>query len=167
MTSSYLKASVFVCSKEKDEPTFSQISTLSIAFKNLYFWCPKTLFMDGRLKQRKILCFQKYPDSCGQGLNDSITSGFSPSWPETYIVLSAITAWLKLPNNNQLLIELILIPFQLQNLPIYTRNRLDAFYCVNGLSYSSHLLRKITTQNVKLNLNSLGQGARCFLAHHE
>ena len=34
------------------------------------------------------------------------------------------TIWI---HGNQLLIELILIPFQLQNLPIYTRNRLDAF----------------------------------------
>ena len=48
------------------------------------------------------------------------------------------TIWI---HGNQLLIELILIPFQLQNLPIYTRNRLDAFCCVNGLSYSRHLLR--------------------------
>ena len=35
--------------------------------------------VDGRLKQRKMLCFQKYPATCGQGLNDNITSGFSPS----------------------------------------------------------------------------------------
>ena len=148
MTSSYLKTSVFVCSKEKDEPTFSQISTLSIAFKNLYFWCPKPLYMCGRkAKTEKNSMFSKIsrykrtgPESMitlPQGLAQ-VDQKHTLFCQQSLLGWNYQTIWI---HGNQLLIELILIPFQIQNLPIYTRNRLDAFCCVNGLSYSRHLLR--------------------------
>ena len=154
MTSSYLKTSVLVCSKEKDEPMFSQISTLSIVFKNLYFWCPKTLYMCGRKAKTEKNVFKNIQIHVDRAWMITLPQGLAQvdqkhtlfcqqsllGWNYQTIWIRSINAsvWI---HSNQSLIELILIPFQLQNLPIYTRNGLDAFCCVNGLSYSSHLLR--------------------------
>lgn len=145
MTSSYLKASVFVCSKEKDESTFSQISTLSIAFKNLYFWCPKTLYMCGRKAKTEKNVFKNIQIHVDRAWMITLPQGLAQvDQKHTLFCQQSLLGWNYQTiwiHSNQLLIKLILIPFQLQNLPIYTRNRLDAFCCVNGLSYSSHLLR--------------------------
>ena len=101
--------------------------------------------VDGRQKQRKILCFKNIQIHVDRAWMITLPQGLAQvDQKHTLFCQQSLLGWNYQTiwiHSNQLLIKLILIPFQLQNLPIYTRNRLDAFCCVNGLSYSSHLLR--------------------------
>ena len=131
-------------------------SPLSVSFSKTYIFGAQKhcTCVDGRQKQRKILCFKNIQIHVDRTWMITLPQGLAQvdqkhtlfcqqsllGWNYQTIWIRSINAsvWI---HSNQSLIELILIPFQLQNLPIYTRNGLDAFCCVNGLSYSSHLLR--------------------------